>query len=74
MDDVQKALKENRLKEIFGSGTACVVCPVSRILYHKENIHIPTMDTGAEVAKRFYAELTDIQYGRKEHEWCVVVD
>jgi len=26
-----------------------------------QNIPIPTMDTGAEVAKRFYAELTDIQ-------------
>ena len=65
MEDVQKAVKENRvslcvnacvevlttsvaslplmhtylclqLKEIFGSGTACVVCPVDRILYLEE--------------------------------------
>ena len=29
--------------------------------YIMQNIPIPTMDTGAEVAKRFYKELTDIQ-------------
>ena len=28
---------------------------------YQQNIPIPTMDTGAEVAKRFYKELTDIQ-------------
>jgi hypothetical protein len=33
--------------------TPLVICP--------QNISIPTMDTGAEVAKRFYKELTDIQ-------------
>jgi len=74
MADVRKAVKENRLKEMFGSGTACVVCPVNRILFLKENIPIPTMDTGAEVANRFYKELTDIQYGRREHKWSVVVE
>jgi len=63
-----------QLKEMFGSGTACVVCPVNRILFLKENIPIPTMDTGAEVANRFYKELTDIQYGRREHKWSVVVE
>lgn len=74
MQDVQKAVKDGRLKEIFGAGTACVVCPVNRILFLKEDILIPTMDTGAEVANRFYKELTDIQYGRTEHEWSVLVD
>ena len=52
-------------------------------------MYIPTLDTGAEVATRFYKELTDIQvslynysmqfvicilqYGRVEHEWSVVI-
>ena len=31
------------------------------IIYDSQNISIPTMDTGAEVAQRFYKELTDIQ-------------
>lgn len=33
MDDLTAALEGNRVKEMFGSGTACVVCPVSDILY-----------------------------------------
>ena len=30
-----------QLKEIFGAGTACVVCPVDRILFLKEvHVHV----------------------------------
>ena len=57
-----------QLKEIFGAGTACVVCPVDRILFMEKDIAIPTMETGGEVAKRFYKELTDIQV-RREDGW-----
>lgn len=34
MDDLATALEGSRVKEMFGSGTACVVCPVSDILYN----------------------------------------
>jgi branched-chain amino acid aminotransferase len=74
MEDVRRAVKEERLKEIFGAGTACVVCPVDKITFLEENLHIPTMDSGAEVAQRCLKELTDIQYGHVEHEWAVIVD
>lgn len=33
MSDLTAALEENRVKEMFGAGTACVVCPISKILY-----------------------------------------
>lgn len=36
MDDLTAALEANRVKEMFGAGTACVVCPVSAILYQGE--------------------------------------
>lgn len=36
MADLQQALEENRVREMFGSGTACVVSPVGRILYQGE--------------------------------------
>lgn len=36
MADLRQALEENRVKEMFGSGTACVVSPVGRILYQGE--------------------------------------
>eukprot|EP00731_Ephydatia_muelleri_P007203 Em0003g1451a len=30
MADVKRAVTESRMKEMFGSGTACVICPISR--------------------------------------------
>eukprot|EP00794_Sanderia_malayensis_P018104 gene18104-19913_t len=36
MKQVAKAAREGRVKEMFGSGTACMVCPVNRILYENE--------------------------------------
>ncbi|KAL4612680.1 branched-chain-amino-acid aminotransferase, cytosolic-like isoform X2 [Arapaima gigas] len=33
MADLQSALKENRVMEQFGNGTACVVRPIGRIMY-----------------------------------------
>jgi branched-chain amino acid aminotransferase len=47
---------------------------VNAIQYLDEKLHIPTMDTGAEVAKRAYEELNDIQYGRRDHPWTVMID
>ncbi|KAK3700896.1 hypothetical protein QZH41_012704, partial [Actinostola sp. cb2023] len=60
MGDLTKAVDENRVLEMFGSGTACVVCPINRIFYQGKNIMIPTMEN-LSVAKRLYDELTGIQ-------------
>ncbi|XP_062990870.1 branched-chain-amino-acid aminotransferase, cytosolic [Elgaria multicarinata webbii] len=73
MSDLNAALKDNRVKEMFGAGTACVVCPVSTILYLSKNLHIPTMENGPQIATRFLNQLSDIQYGREDSEWTVVV-
>ncbi|XP_060111978.1 branched-chain-amino-acid aminotransferase, cytosolic-like [Heteronotia binoei] len=70
MADFIKGLEEKRVKEVFGSGTACVVCPVNKILYQGKPYHIPTMENGPEIAKRFLKELTDIQYGRVPSDWA----
>ncbi|EDO35327.1 predicted protein [Nematostella vectensis] len=75
MQDVLMATEENRMLEMFGSGTACVVCPINRIFYQGKNIMIPTMEN-LNVTKRVYDELTGIQYGRQEgpKDWIVMVD
>ncbi|XP_028408899.1 branched-chain-amino-acid aminotransferase, cytosolic-like isoform X2 [Dendronephthya gigantea] len=73
MNDLRKALKEERVKEVFGAGTACVICPVKDILYKNEVLHIPTMENGPKIAKKFYDELTGIQYGRIPSPWSVLV-
>ncbi|XP_039724474.1 branched-chain-amino-acid aminotransferase, mitochondrial isoform X3 [Pteropus medius] len=73
MKEVMRALAEGRLREIFGSGTACQVCPVHGILYQGEHLHIPTMENGPELVLRFQKELSAIQYGAQAHEWLLPV-
>ncbi|KAF1790310.1 Branched-chain amino acid aminotransferase II [Phytophthora cactorum] len=64
MKQVQKASKEGRIIEIFGSGTAAVVSPVSTINYMDEDLAIPLDGTDGKAGK----------YGRREHPWSIVVD
>ncbi|KAJ8392333.1 hypothetical protein AAFF_G00076970 [Aldrovandia affinis] len=73
MADLRCALKEDRVKEMFGSGTACVVCPVGRVLYQGENLLIPCLGDCPPLASRLLKELTDIQYGRTPNDWAYLV-
>ncbi|XP_053300049.1 branched-chain-amino-acid aminotransferase, mitochondrial [Pleuronectes platessa] len=73
MKELLGALDAGRIQEMFGAGTACVVCPVGSLLYKGKTYQIPTMENGQDLAKRFYKELTDIQYGRKASEWAPLV-
>ncbi|XP_075838420.1 branched-chain-amino-acid aminotransferase, cytosolic isoform X1 [Microtus pennsylvanicus] len=73
MDDLITALEGNRVKEMFGSGTAGIVCPVSGVLYKGQMLHIPTMENGPKLASRILEKLTDIQYGREESDWTIVL-
>ncbi|XP_039617511.1 branched-chain-amino-acid aminotransferase, cytosolic isoform X1 [Polypterus senegalus] len=73
MGQLTAALNDNRVREMFGAGTACVVCPVGRILYEEKNLHIPTMENGPKLATRLLKELTDVQYGRVKSDWTETV-
>uniref|UniRef100_UPI00358ED98A branched-chain-amino-acid aminotransferase, cytosolic-like isoform X4 n=1 Tax=Myxine glutinosa TaxID=7769 RepID=UPI00358ED98A len=73
MEEFQAALSEDRIKEMFGSGTACVVCPVSKVVYNGKDLHVPTMKHGAPLASGFLKELNDIQYGRTKSDWTYIV-
>ena len=74
MKDILKALKDKRLLELFGAGTACVVCPIDSILYEGHTYSIPTMVNNAPVTMRLHKELTDIQYGRVPSDWSVIAE
>jgi len=74
MDELLEAQKDNRLLEMFGAGTACIVCPVERILYEGKSYNLATMDKGAPITNRFHDELVDIQFGRKPSKWTVNVN
>lgn len=59
---------------MFGSGTACVVCPIEALLYKGQKLDIPTMKNGAPLMSRFAKELNDIQYGKVSHDWAPIVE
>ncbi|TRY87807.1 hypothetical protein DNTS_015712 [Danionella cerebrum] len=73
MHELLAALDAGRILEVFGAGTACVVCPVGSLLYKGQTYQIPTMQNGPDLAKRFHKELTDIQYGRVQRDWAPLV-
>ncbi|KAH7731844.1 Protein BCAT-1 [Aphelenchoides avenae] len=81
MEQVRRGIREKRVLQMFGAGTACVVSPVGRILYKNpesgqyENIDIPTMNSPVNVMQRLYDTIIDIQYGRIDMPgWMRVVD
>lgn len=71
---VRDLVKQGRVLEIFGAGTACIVCPVNRIHYQGEDLHIPTIEHDKPIYDKLKTAMTDIQYGRIEHPWAVVID
>ncbi|KAM6957424.1 LOW QUALITY PROTEIN: branched-chain-amino-acid aminotransferase, cytosolic-like [Aplochiton taeniatus] len=73
MKELLDAVDSGRVLEVFGAGTACVVCPVGSLLYKGATVQIPTMQNGPDLAKRFHKELTDIQYGRNSSDWAPLV-
>ena len=79
MPEVVEAVEEGRLLECFGSGTAVIVSPIKLISYDGVDYSIPLDPSDPEsqagpMAARFYKAITDIQYGRQEHEWSVLLD
>ncbi len=63
IDEIFDAHAEGKLQEAFGSGTAAAISPVGVIKYDNRVIHIGDGNVGP-VAKRFFKDLTDIQYGK----------
>jgi branched-chain amino acid aminotransferase len=75
MAEIIKASKDGRLLEIFGAGTAAVVSPVDRIGYMGTDISIPAGKDGAgSITKAMLKTMTDIQLGKVDHPWSVLVD
>ncbi|XP_035214114.1 branched-chain-amino-acid aminotransferase, cytosolic-like [Stegodyphus dumicola] len=74
MHEIIAANKEGRLLEMFGSGTAVSVCPVSKVRFLNEDINVPTTQHDSPLYRRFLKTLTDIQYGRIASDWSVPVE
>ncbi len=64
IDEVIDGISSGAVSEMFGSGTACVINPVSRVLYKGKEYSVT--DEPGKFAKTMYDYLTGIQYGEKE--------
>lgn len=75
MEEICQLISENRLLEMFGAGTACIVSPISYIDFVGRSLHIPTMEQPNPLYKMFLKHLSDIQYGYlPDHPWAVTID
>lgn len=65
VDEVIRALKDGRLEEAWGTGTAAVVSPIGRLMYNDVEYVINNEQIGG-LTQRLYDTLTAIQWGRSE--------
>jgi branched-chain amino acid aminotransferase len=70
IDEVVAAIREKRMQECFGAGTAAIIAPVGGISYRGEHLAINAGRAG-DVTRRLYDELTGIQRGEiaDRHAW-----
>ncbi|MBO8144150.1 MAG: branched-chain amino acid aminotransferase [Thermodesulfobacterium sp.] len=75
IDEVIEGIKNNTLKECFGTGTAAVISPVGEICYKDKSYIINNGDTG-ELTRMLFDYITGIQYGEKEDifNWTVTLE
>jgi branched-chain amino acid aminotransferase len=71
MAEVAEAYDRGELKEVFGTGTAAVISPVSELTWGKRSFKLP--DQRGEVAERAFRAITDLtQSGEPDAEgWLV---
>ena len=65
VDELLSALKEGRLEEAWGCGTAAVVSPIGKLAYGDDEYVIGGGKIG-EVTQKLYDILTGIQWGKVE--------
>jgi len=75
IEDFIQMVKENRVLEAFGAGTAMTVAPVELIHYDGVDYNVPVDPElkAGEFTRRISKMIKDIQYGVIEHPWGVVV-
>jgi branched-chain amino acid aminotransferase len=72
--EVVAAIREGRLSDAFGAGTAATIAPIARIGYQDELFELPTLETPS-VSRRIKAYLDGIKAGDVKDElgWCMDV-
>ena len=75
MDQVATAIKQGRVYEAFGAGTAATIAPISLIKYLGEDLNIPFESDGyGKLSKRLKNSLFEIMHGEINSPWTIVID
>ncbi|KAB2880764.1 branched-chain amino acid aminotransferase [bacterium] len=64
IDEIMEGSKNGKLKEVFGTGTAAVISPVSELHYKDEVFNVGGGKIG-DISLKLYNEILSIQYGEK---------
>lgn len=74
IDEIVDGCESGLVKEAFATGTAAVVSPIGELAYRGQKVKVDDGEAG-HLAKRFYDEITAVQYGKKVDElgWMVRV-
>ena len=75
IEDLEAAIMNQTLEEIWGTGTAAVISPVGELRIQGKTVKVADGEIG-ELSQKLYDTVTGIQLGRIEDElnWTVVVD
>jgi len=73
IDQVVRAAEDGSLKEVFGSGTAAVISPVSSFRYKGKDYGVADGKTG-EAAHKLFDRLTAMQTGREPDPYGWVIN
>ncbi len=73
IEEIVRAAETGALEEIFGSGTAAVISPVSHFRYKDKDYMVADGKTGP-VAKRLFDDLTAMQTGHKPDPYGWIVN
>nr|CAD2204379.1 unnamed protein product [Meloidogyne enterolobii] len=85
INEIKEAINDERVLQFFGTGTACGVMPISKIIYKNnksgefETLIIPNYDKLPEeinIMKKLYETIGAIQYGKSKYkeEWTLKID
>ena len=74
IEELLEASRHGRLKEAFGTGTACVISPVGQFSYQGQEIQVGDGGIGP-LTRRLYDELLGLQYGDRPdpHNWVTLI-
>jgi branched-chain amino acid aminotransferase len=71
IEEVMRGASDGTLTEAFGTGTAAVISPVGAFSYAGREALVQRSQVG-RLSRRFYEEITGIQYGEIEDRHCWV--